>query len=1125
MSIDLSALGREIKKPVADIETALKLLDEGNTIPFITRFRKDQTGGLNEEQLLSIKTAVSKLRALAERKAFITKSIDSQGKLTDKLGKQIEAATTSRQLEDLYLAFRPKKQTLATVARQKGLEPLANDIFEGREPEKDLATRATDFVRVDKDLNSVDEVIAGVGHILAEKFSDNMNLRGELRAIMSKGKLATQLIELEQPTETRDEEAKGEENPSSKTDSKPAEPPTETAAAKEESQPDPTSAAAESDQSESATVEKTDDSTAAGSEQPVTTETSAEAETSSTTTDSDSAEPKAESKAALPKESSDGQVSSEQTATAEGTESTAEKTPADQPAAEQKPKLKKKKKKKKKKVDDPYKEFHDFAHPISSISYYKTLAINRGEKSGRLKVKLQFDDQDFLNHANKVLVPEEHPFKEFLQTCVKDAMSRMVIPSLERELRREITEAAEQHAVSVFARNLKSLLLQTPTRDRIVLAIDPGYKRGCSVAVVDCGGQLLADSHIFVVGNDSRKQESKQKLLDLIKDHNVQLIAIGNGAACREAEQLVSELIAENESAKNLKYAMVNEAGASHYSTSEVGREEFPDLTPAVRSAISIGRRLIDPLSELVKIAPANIGVGLYQHDIKAKHLAESLDDVVQFCVNRVGVDVNTASPSILRYVSGLNQLTARRVFEFRQEQGPFNSREQLKQVAGFGDATFVQSAGFLRVRGGEQPLDTSGVHPDHYEAAQKLIDKVGGKVEELFPIATQLVEKTAAPETEKSEQAVAPVASETINTPEPDSAPQETPANTDSGSQTTDKLSEKTSDSAKPESDATAKPNAADEAATANVAEATNEAPPAESTASQPPADTGTADENAAPKDETSSENTQPSDSPAGEQTTGTESADSDKPSETPAPKIVARKVTLTDAQIARRKELVKSIRELDADKLAGEFGIGRLLLKDIVHSICRPEYDPRTNINRPIFRTGIIKLDDLSKDMCLDAQVVNVVDFGVFVDIGLGTSCLVHVSQLANHFIRDPHRFFAVGDTLRVWVTEIDMEKRRVKLTAVQPNSLRPKRRDAKPKSFRKPSGPRKGGNRQGHGQGHGKHSETRRKFTKARKPKPVKPITEEMRAGAEPMRSFSDLAQFYDKKPEGKDKKGKS
>ena len=781
-------------------------------------------------------------------------------------------------------------------------------------------------------------------------------------------------------------------------------------------------------------------------------------------TKSNSEQDKSDSEVKSP--SSDSLTAEAETTTApadDGSQTSVKKSPA-----------KKKKKKKKKKVDDPYKEYHDFAHQISKMPYHKTLAINRGEKNGRLKVKIQYDENEVLKRANKALIPHDHAFKEFLQSCVKDAMSRLVVPSLEREIRRETTEAAEKHAVQVFARNLKNLLLQSPVRDHRVLAIDPGYKRGCSVAVLDKSGQLLDNAHIFVVGNEARRVESKGKLLELINQHSVSLIAIGNGAACREAEQMVSDLISESFADKKLQYAIVNEAGASFYSTSEVGREEFPDLSPAFRSAVSIGRRLIDPLSELVKISPANIGVGLYQHDVKAKHLAESLDDVVQFCVNRVGVNVNSASTSLLKYVSGLNQLTARRVYEFRKENGRFKNREQLKEVAGFGDATFVQSAGFLRIRSGDQPLDTTAIHPEFYEIANKVIERVKGSYEELFPIA--IATKT--------------VAEEANQTPE---APNDTAP-----------VVENVAAATKPNADNNQSADSTD-----NIKQPESHTATAVSTSDTEEKIADVKNENAVEETERISDHSPKVDANAVAENNEAIAVEA-KPT-TPKPEPIP---VLTEDQINRRRELVKAIRELDADSLSKELGAGRLLVRDIVQSLCKPEYDPRNNINRPVFRSGIIKLDDLKKDMCLDAQVVNVVDFGVFVDIGLGASCLVHVSQLANHFIRDPYRFYAVGDSLRVWVTDVDSAQRRVKLTAVQPQSLRPKRKERKSEKpyqkskFKKPA-----------------RSEQKRFSKPRRKPKPVKPITTDMLKGDEPMRSFSDLAQFFDKKPGDEGKKSKN
>ena len=1082
MTIDLATLGRELKKPVEQIQSAIDLLDSGNTIPFITRFRKDQTGGLNEEQLLIIKQSVARLRALAERRNFIRKSIESQEKLTDELSRDLESAHSSRQLEDIYLPFKPKKQTLATVARQNGLEPLANDIFEGREPEKDLATRATDFVRVDKQLTSVDDVISGVGHILAERFSDNVDLRIKLRKLIKQnGKFSTQLVPLEsdpKKTQTEQNQETGDHQETG---------------AKQETVNESTSAIeSESPQSNAIAESENIDSTS-NDEKPIAPETVSQVDpVTEVAKQSPEARPTTPE---LPVDASDmdAAITSEEKASGQEVATPAEGAAnqgQENEAQSNSKKKKKKKKSKKKSAPDPFAEFENFSHPVSRLPYHKTLAINRGEKSGRVKVRIQFDESEFLSEACKTLVPKDHPFAEFMESCTKDAMCRLVIPSVEREIRREVNEAAEKHAVLVFAKNLKNLLLQSPVRDFRVLAIDPGYKRGCSVTVIDRGGQVLDSSHIFVVGNEQRRTESKVKLAKLITDHAVGLIAIGNGAACRETEQLVSDLITTELKDKKVQYAMVNEAGASVYSTSEVGREELPESSPAVRSSVSIGRRLIDPLSELVKISPANIGVGLYQHDIKAKHLSETLDDVVQFCVNRVGVDVNTASPSLLRYVSGLNQLTARRLFEYRHEHGNFKNREQLKQVAGFGDATFVQSAGFLRIREGDQPLDSTAVHPENYDVALKVIESAGGSVEQLFPkVESDSQVHGVTPPTTKSESP--PVA--TANEMAPATQSKELANN---------KSNEDSQSAADP--DGHGGPQKANE----------QEQAAAESTAVEIPETTPPEHSGDVPK----SDDAKTSLSEPGAEPAHSLSAPAIAPALIGGESI--SRPRLTQEQKNRRRELIDAIRKLDAQKLSKELNVGELLLRDIINSICQPEFDPRRGLNRPVFRSGILKIDDLKKDLCLEAQVVNVVDFGVFVDIGLGTSCLVHVSQLASYFIRDPHRFFAVGDVLKVWVTEVDAAKRRVTLTAIKPESLRQPRgnRQERKTSGRSAGKPGKFSKRKTTG----KNNERRKS---KRPPKPVKPITDDMLKGAEPMRSFSDLAQFFDKQSgsgKGKDNK---
>ena len=702
---------------------------------------------------------------------------------------------------------------------------------------------------------------------------------------------------------------------------------------------------------------------------------------------------------------------------------------------------------------------------MKKFPFHRTLSINRGERAKKLKVKIECDEKKVLELATKKLVAEDHPFANYLKTCVQDALSRMVLPSLEREIRREMTEAAEQHAVEVFANNLRNLLLQPPTRNRRVMAIDPGYKRGCSVAIIERNGDLLHSDHVFVVGNQTRRDESKKKVAELAKQYEIDLIAIGNGAACREAEQMVSDCIAAHfADHPAMRYVMVNEAGASVYSTSEVGREELPDLTPAIRSAVSIGRRLQDPMSELVKISPANIGVGMYQHDVKAKHLSESLDEVVHFCVNRVGVDVNTASPSLLAYVSGLNALTARRLVEYRKEKGGFKNRQELKEVSGFGDATFIQAAGFLRISGGDSPLDSTSIHPESYPIAEQIIQRVDATADELFPkivrnhkqVQIASAVSTAVPE-ENAELVAA-----TQPQPSKETSPATDPSTTSPST---------------PDAEATSTPPESPTVPAEEVAAAATEATPPAPVAPAKPASTK------------------------------------------PSPEVVAAR--------KKRREIVEKISALDFEVLAKEISAGKLLLTDIVRTMKRPDWDPREKVRKPVFRRGMIKTDDLKPGMQLEAQVVNVVDFGVFVDIGLGESCLVHVSQLSNRFIRDPQVMYAIGDVIHTWISEIEPKKRRVKLTAIRPGTERsraPRKRRSENSGARKSGGaPTRSGAKPSHSRNQRGKPATKKSWKpKPRKPKPVTPITDEMLKGDKPMTSFSDLMQFVKKKPEeNKDK----
>jgi uncharacterized protein len=554
---------------------------------------------------------------------------------------------------------------------------------------------------------------------------------------------------------------------------------------------------------------------------------------------------------------------------------------------------------------------------------------------------------------------------------------------------------------------------------------------------------------------------------------------------------------------------IVNEAGASIYSTSEIGREELPDASPSIRSAVSIGRRLQDPLSELVKISPANIGVGMYQHDVKARHLSESLDDVVQFCVNRVGVNVNSASPALLKYVSGLNALTAQRVYEYRKENGPFKSRQQLREVNGFGDATFLQAAGFLRIHEGDASLDVTAIHPESYSVAEQLMQKAGVTAEQLFPVVEKVDDSEAGVET-------APAAQE-----EPSSnAEVDTSSTAEAPATTADQASADTSDAVVASAnDHATEPSSTDPAA---GAQPSSETPVEEEKPAEAEAESTSASASGA-------EVAVEADATAGDSSSN--SAGCGAVSEAPKKPQRPARARISPEAAAARRDAVARLNQLDIEALAKEHSTGELLLKDIVLALKKPNWDPRDRLSRPAFRTGIIKADDLKPEMQLDAQVVNVVDFGVFVDIGLGESCLVHVSQLSHNFIRDPHDHYSIGQVLRVWVSEVDSDRRRVKLTAIRPGTKKPqrggrKRSDAGEGGGRRsrPAG-RQGGGKRGDNRGSGARQQRGQRSGGPRrnaKPKPVKPITDNMLKGKEPMRSFSDLAQFVSKKPEKDEKK---
>lgn len=717
LSAHAGRIAEELSFRTGQVDSVIRLLDDGNTVPFITRYRKEQTGNLDEEQIRAIQDRLQALRQLSERATAILRLIDGQGKLTPALKAEIEAATTLKRLEDLYLPFRPKRKSRAESARQKGLEPLADLLWSRDLPDVAPETSAADFVNSELGVESVADALAGASDIIAERISESVPVREAARKIAWRtGQLAAALAR------------------------------------------------------------------------------------------------------------SAGETARE------------------------------------------FQDYTDYCEPVWKIPPHRTLALNRAEKQKALRVRFEWDGNVALHQTSGLLDISTHPRAAFLEASLRDALDRLIHPAMDREVRRELTEQAERHAVTVFAKNLRGLLLQPPLRGSRVLAIDPGFRTGCKVAVLDECGQCQHSDVVFVTGKADKKSSNVRKIAGLIAEYQCDLIAIGNGTACRETEELVSEVILEH--CPDIRYLIVNEAGASIYSASNVGREEFPDFDATVRGTISIGRRLQDPLSELVKIDPQHLGVGMYQHDVTPRLLKESLDSVVESCVNFVGVDLNTASVSLLRYVSGLNQLIARRVVEWREQNGRFSSRTQLRDVPGIGEATFTQAAGFLKISGGDEPLDTTGIHPESYEAARQVLQQLD--------VSDEILTATAE-----------------------------------------------------------------------------------------------------------------------------------------------------------KRSGLRDQLEKLDRKSLSTELKVGLPTLTDILDALARPGRDPRTDLPKPAFRKGILKLEDLQPGMELTGTILNVVDFGAFVDIGLKDSGLVHISQLANRFIRSPHEVVSVGDIVSVWVQSVDLERRRVSLT----------------------------------------------------------------------------------------------
>jgi uncharacterized protein len=725
MNIPL-VISKELNIGSNQVDAVIKLLKEDATIPFIARYRKEHTGGLDEDVLRQVEDRLNYLTLLEERKETILKSIEEQGKLTPELEEKIKACEKLQELEDLYLPYKPKRKTRGTIAKAKGLEPLALFILDNPTFDGNFDEYVAGFINEDLGVKSAVEALQGAKDIIAEMINEDAEVRKYVREYL----LESSVVKSE----------KGKEKPS-------------------------------------------------------------------------------------------GDVSEKQ------------------------------KEKDKKEI---YQVYYEFTADIRKIKPYQVLALNRGEKEKALKINLSFDQPEVLKGIkSKFLKYKESVFMDIIDETNEDSFTRLIYPSIEREVRSHLTEIADLHAIEIFASNLKQLLLQPPLADKIILGIDPGFYSGSKIAIIDVTGKYIEGATMYPHPPQNKTGEAKKILLALIYKHKVDVIAIGNGTASRETELLIADLIKENK--LKCQYIIVNEAGASVYSASAVAKKEFPELEASQRGNISIARRLLDPLAELVKIDPKSIGVGLYQHDVEQKMLAEKLDNVVESCVNYVGVDVNTASASLLTYVSGLNKRIAENIVKHREKNGRFKRREEFRDVTGIGDKAFEQSAGFLKISHGENPLDNTFIHPESYEATEKLLKQFN------MPLA-----------------------------------------------------------------------NIKDSGAMISL--------------------------------------------------------------------LVSKKGT---------------------KKLAEEIGIGEPTLIDIIENLKKPGRDPREELPKPILRSDVLKMEDLQVGMKLKGTVRNVVDFGAFVDIGVKQDGLLHVSQIANRFIKNPLDILNVGDIINVTITGIEAERGRISLS----------------------------------------------------------------------------------------------
>ena len=714
----IQTLARELGESAQHVENVVRLLDEGNTIPFIARYRKEMHGAMDDTALRTLEERLQYLRGLEERRESVKKSIDEQGKLTGELAAAIDNAKTLAEVEDLYRPYKQKRRTRATIAREKGLEPLAALLFAQERgcPRPEDAARG--FIDPEKGVETIADALQGANDIIAEWISDDAAIRGSLREMLEKRGTLRSLAATEE--------------------------------------------------------------------------------------------------------------------------------------------------------DSVYRLYYDFEQPLSRLQGHQILAINRGEKEKMLSATVLLERELALPLLRRAVVKPGSAAMEFVKSAAEDAYDRLIYPSLEREMRALLTERADEGAIGQFALNLKPLLMQPPVKGKVTMGLDPGYRMGCKVAVVDGTGKVLDTAVVYPTHGEKQKNEAIAVLSRLIRKHGVEHIAIGNGTAGRETEQMAVELIRQvNGSGANVSYMIVSESGASVYSASKLAAEEFPQYDVNLRSAVSIARRLQDPLAELVKIDPKAIGVGQYQHDMPQKRLDEALSGVVEDCVNAVGVDINTASASLLQRVSGLNATTAKNVVAYREENGAFTSRAQIKKVPKLGPKAFQQCAGFLRVPESKSVLDNTAVHPESYEAAKALLALSGH---------------------------------------------------------------------------------------------------------------------------------------------------------------------SLADVKEGKLSDLPTRIKTYGEEKAAAEIGVGLPTLRDIMSELLKPGRDVRDELPKPILRTDVLEMKDLKPGMVLTGTVRNVIDFGVFVDIGVHQDGLVHISQVADKFIKHPSEVVSVGDVIKVVVLEVDEKKKRIGLSMKQ-------------------------------------------------------------------------------------------